>query len=368
MKKDYYESLGISKNATGDEIKRAYRGKAKKYHPDMNPDNKKESEEKFKEISEAYEILMDPQKRHLYDQYGHEGVAQTFRGGGFTWEDFTHFDDLEDVLGNLFGGSLFENFLGTSHRTTRQRTKTGGDIHVIISVSLEEILSSVKKQFKVSRYEHCAVCAGRGGHDFNTCPQCGGKGQVKTHARSIFGTFTSIGTCPECQGQGEIVKIHCTKCGGEGRIRVSKTIEIAIPRGIAHGQYIILQGEGHYARGGNGNIIVQFEEKPHEYFERQRDNLYIRILTPYSKLVNGGTIEIPSLNGSPEKIKIPKGSAVPEIIRIRGKGMPRHTGGYGDLYVELNLKPPETRDKNLSKLIDELAKYEGEATPRKREP
>ncbi|MGB9720972.1 MAG: DnaJ C-terminal domain-containing protein [bacterium] len=364
MKKDYYEVLGISKKASPDEIKKAYRDLAKKWHPDMNPNNKKEAEEKFKEISEAYEVLMDPQKRQLYDSYGHEGVSQTFRGGGFSWDDFTHFDDLQDILGNLFGGSIFEDFFGTPKtRTTRRK---GGDIHVVLRVSLEEIVNSAKKQFKVSRYEYCSSCSGRGGHDFTTCPQCGGKGQVRTQTRSFFGTFTSVSTCPKCQGSGEMIKTPCVKCGGTGKIKNSRTVEIKIPRGVSNGQYIVLQGEGHYGPGGKGNIIVEFEEKPHEYFERRGDDLYIRILTPYTTLINGGSIEIPGLNGSRDTVKIPKGCSAPEIIRIKGKGMPRINGGSGDLYVEIDLKPLTGSDRNLSKIIEELKKYEGEPVVRKR--
>ena len=366
MKKDYYELLGVSKNAPAEEIKRAYRAMAKKYHPDMNLNNKKEAEEKFKEISEAYEVLMDSQKRQLYDQYGHDGVSQAFRGGGFSWDDFTHYEDLQDILGNLLGGSLFEDFFGSTGRPTQRRAKTGGDLHVILSVSLEEIIRNDKKKFRINRFELCTECTGRGGHDFSKCPECAGHGQVKTQARSVFGTFTSIATCPRCQGRGEITKAHCVKCHGEGRIKVSRTIEISIPKGIAHGQYIVLHGEGHYGPRGNGHIIVQFEEKPHEYYERKGDNLYIRMLMPYSKLINGGIVEIPSLNGKTEKIKIPKGSSAPEVIRVKSKGMPRLTGGYGDLYVELDLKPPKQTDRNLDKIIEELEKYEGEAVPRKR--
>lgn len=366
MKRDYYEVLDISKNAAQDEIKKAYRKKAKQYHPDKNPDNKKESEEKFKEVSEAYEVLMDPQKKQLYDQFGHDGVSQTFRGGGFTWNDFTHFEDLQDILGNLFGGSIFDDFLGFTGRRPRQRAQRGGDIHVILKISLEEIVNTAKKQFKINRFEQCTTCAGRRGSDLGPCPQCGGRGQVQTRTRSFFGTFTSVSTCPRCQGRGEIIKTPCTKCTGRGRIRHPRTIEIKIPRGITTGQYIVLRNEGHYGQGGRGNIIVQFEEKPHEYFERREDNLYLRILLPYSKLINGGSVEIPSLNAKKEKIRIPKGSSTPEIIRAKGKGMPRPTGGYGDLYVELNLQPLETKDKNLTKIIEELKKYEGKPGPKKR--
>lgn len=366
MKRDYYEVLGIQKNASPEEIKKAYRDKAKQYHPDMNRDNKKEAEEKFKEVSEAYEVLMDPQKRQLYNQYGHDGVSQTFKGGGFSWDDFTHYDDLQDILGNLFGGSMFEDFFGFTGRRGQQRVQKGGDIHVILKVSLEEIASSAKKKFKINRFERCTACGGKGGSDFATCNQCGGRGQVRTQSRSFFGTFTSVSPCPACKGSGQIVKTPCNRCSATGRTRMSRTIEIGTPRGVANGQYIVLRGEGHFGQGGSGNIIVQFEEKPHEYFERQGYNLYLRMYTPYSKLISGGSIDVPSLNGKQERIKISKGSAAPEVIRVKGKGMPRPDGGHGDLFVELDLKPLKSTDRNLGKIIEELKQYEGEPTPRRR--
>lgn len=365
MKKDYYETLGLQKGATTDEIKKAYRQKAKQYHPDMNRENKKEAEEKFKEVSEAYEVLMDPQKRQLYDQYGHDGVSQTFRGGGFSWDDFTHFEDLQDILGNLFGGSIFGDIFGGGQRT-REQSRRGGDIHVILSVSLEDIVVRSSKKFKITRFEACVDCRGQGGHDLIQCSQCGGKGRVRTQSRSFFGTFTSVSPCPHCQGRGQVVKNPCTKCSGLGRIKKTRTIEITVPQGVAHGQYIVLRGEGHYGLGGKGNIIVEFEEKTHTYFDRRGYDLYIRILTPYSTLINGGYVQIPALNGKEDKVKVPKSSRAPDIIRVRGKGMPRPDGGHGDLYVELNLKPLEKKDKTLKTLLDELKKYEGESTPRRR--
>ena len=366
MKKDYYELLGVSKNATAEEIKRAYRSKAKQHHPDMNLDNKKEAEEKFKEISEAYEVLMDPQKKQMYDQYGHDGVSQTFKGGGFSWEDFHHFDDLQDVLGNLFGGSIFGDFFGGAQRTQRGGPQRGGDIHVILSVSLEEIVGRARKKFKVNRYETCTACGGKGGRNFAPCPQCGGRGQVRTQSRSFFGTFASVSTCPQCSGRGQIIKDPCTQCTGNGRIKKSRTIDIQIPQGIAHGQYIVLRGEGHYGRGGKGSILVEFEEKPHDYYQRRGYDLYIQLLTPYSTLINGGVVQVPGLNGTDEKVRIPKGSSAPEVVRARGKGMPRPEGGRGDLYVELDLQPLKSKDRNLKKIIDELKEYEGNATPVRR--
>jgi molecular chaperone DnaJ len=367
-KRDYYEVLGVSKTATSDEVKKAYRNLAKKHHPDMNPNNKKEAEEKFKEISEAYEVLMDANKRSIYDRYGHEGASQTFRGGGFSWDDFTHFDDLQDVLGNLFGGgSIFGDLFGFQTRSGGARQRRGGDIHIIMRVTLDEIANSTTKQFKVNRLEPCADCSGQGGFDHIECAQCHGQGRVKAQTRSILGTFTSVQVCERCEGKGHVVKTQCVKCGARGKIKTARTIEIRVPAGVAHGQYIVLQGEGNYDLGGKGNIIVQFEEKPHEYFERQGDNLYLRVQAPYSKLVAGGSIEIPGLNGGKEKVTIPKASGAPRVIRVKGKGMPRSGGGHGDLFVEVGLKPLQSGDKSLTSLLDQLKKYEGSVAPQKRE-
>ncbi|MEO0162460.1 MAG: DnaJ C-terminal domain-containing protein, partial [candidate division WOR-3 bacterium] len=226
--------------------------------------------------------------------------------------------------------------------------------------------NSAKKQFKVNRYEYCSACAGKGGYDFAPCSQCGGRGQIRTTTRSFFGTFTSVSTCPKCHGSGELVKTPCAKCSGTGRIKVQRTVEIRIPKGVSNGQYIVLRGEGHYGPGGKGNIIVEFEEKPHEYYERRGDDLFIQVAVPYSTLISGGTVEIPGLNGTREVVKIPKGCGAPEIIKIRGKGMPKINGGTGDLYVEIGLKPLATYDRNFTKLIDELKKYEGEPVIKKR--
>jgi len=367
-KRDYYEVLGVAKTATSDEVKKAYRDLAKKHHPDMNPNNKKEAEEKFKEISEAYEILMDSNKRSIYDRYGHEGASQTFRGGGFSWDDFTHFDDLQDVLGNLFGGgSIFGDLFGYQARSGSLRQRRGADIHVIMRVSLDEIAKSAMKQFKINRLEPCAACSGQGGFDHAECTQCRGQGRVKAQTRSILGTFTSVQACNHCEGKGYVLKNQCVKCGARGKMKATRTIEVKVPAGVAHGQYILLQGEGNYDLGGKGNIIVQFEEKPHEYFERQGDNLYLRVQAPYSKLVAGGSIEIPGLNGGKEKVTIPRGSAAPRVIRVKGKGLPHGDGGHGDLFVEVDLKPLQGGDKNLTNLLEQLKKYEGPVTPQKRE-
>ncbi len=366
MKKDYYELLGVDKKASNDDIKKAYRTKAKQHHPDLNPDNKKEAEEKFKEVSEAYEVLMDPQKRQMYDQYGHDGVSQAFKGGGFSWNDFHHYEDLQDILGSFFGGSIFENVAGFGGRSAQAQRRRGGDIHVVLRVSLEDIVNREHKSFRVNRYEACPSCNGKGGQDLITCSRCNGRGQVRTQSRSFLGAFTSISDCPYCRGTGKEIKNPCSDCRGSGRIQKARTIEIRVPQGVGQGQYIVLRGEGHHGPDGRGDLLVEFEEKPHEYYERRGYHLYIRITVPYSILVNGGTVHIPGLNGKEEKVKIPKASSAPEIVRARGKGMPRPDGGRGDLYVELELQALKPGDSRLNKLIEELKQFESGPIPRKR--
>ncbi len=355
MKKDYYETLGVARGASEDEIKKAYRNLAKKHHPDVNPGNKKEAEEKFKEISEAYEVLMDPEKRKLYDQYGHEGVSQTFRGGGFSWEDFTHYTDLEDIVGDFFGGSIFDSFFGrTGRRTGPQR---GGDIHLRLRVGLEEIFAGSRKTFKLDRYEGCDECQGRGGSDEISCLQCGGAGQVRTQGRSLFGVVTNISACPRCDGTGKIIKNPCRKCGGQRRLKKARTFEIRIPVGVANNQYIALKEEGHWNARGRGDIIVEFEEKEHPVFTRDRDRLIAQLVVPYSILVLGGQAEIETLGGK-ESIRIPGGTESGEILRLRGKGMPRVNGGRGDLLLEVIAHTMGKTNGKVKKLLEELMPFE----------
>lgn len=355
MKKDYYETLGVSRNASDEEIKKAYRSLAKKHHPDMNPDNKKEAEERFKEISEAYEVLMDTEKRRLYDQYGHDGVSQTFRSGGFTWEDFTHFTDLEDILGDFFGGSIFDSFFG--RQTQRTASRRGGNIHMRLRVTLEDIYSSSLKTFKLDRYEKCDECHGKGGTGDVACIQCSGRGQVRTQSRSIFGVVTNVSICPRCRGSGSIIKNPCAKCHGEKRIKKSRTFEIRVPAGVSTGQYISLRSEGNWNTDGGGDVIVEFEEKEHPVFIRDHDNLIAQALVPYSKLVMGGEVEIETLSGR-EKIKIPQGMQAGDLLKLKGKGMPRLTGGRGDLLLELEAHTLKKSNGKVKKILEELIPFE----------
>lgn len=360
-KRDYYEVLGIARNASGDEIKQAYRRLAKKHHPDLNPEKRKEAEEKFKEISEAYEILMDPEKKRLYDQFGHEGVSQTFRSGGFTWDDFTHFTDLEDILGEFFGGgSIFGDIFGTRRS---KRSHRGGNIHVELKITLEDIVRGLKKTIALDRYEVCSSCNGRGGTDVKTCTTCGGSGQVRAHTRSFFGSFLRVSVCPQCNGSGNIVTNKCAKCSGSGRIRNKTKIEVKIPAGIRQGNYITLRGQGNWDHGGRGDVIIEIKEKPHSQFAVMDDDLGIEVLVPYSTLILGGKIEVPTLNGS-KKLTITPYTPSGTKFKFKNEGLARYHGGRGDLLVTVNADLPE-KGRDLEKLIKELRDYEKPISIRK---
>ncbi len=365
-KRDYYEVLGVSKNASSDEIKAAYRRLAKKYHPDLNPNNKKEAEEKFREVSEAYEVLMDSQKRSLYDQYGHEGLSQTFREGNFTWDQFTHFSDLEDIFRDFFsgtgfggGGGIFENIFGGNERRTGGvlRGRRGGSIKIKVSLTLKEIAEGTTKKIKLKKYVKCPECNGTGG-EFITCPTCGGRGQVKRVSRSIFGEFVSVSTCPTCHGEGKIIKKMCSACQGEGRIMKVQTISVKIPPGVSTGNFITLRGAGHIGtRGGPpGDIIVIINEKKDSIFERLGGDIKVKIPISFTSAVLGGSISVPTLNGN-FKIKIPAGIQSGHQIILRGKGLPiLNTYSRGNEIVELQVWTPKRVNKETKKILQELEK------------
>ncbi|MEO0072950.1 MAG: molecular chaperone DnaJ [candidate division WOR-3 bacterium] len=375
-KRDYYEILGVSRNATTEEIKSAYRRLAKQYHPDMNPQNKKEAEEKFKELSEAYEVLVDPEKRKLYDMYGHEGVSSRFSPGGFQWRDFTHAEDLRDIFGDIFDfsrifddlreGSIFDLFTNrtTSRTTSRSR---GRDIHVRLFLSLEEIAEGATKEITFSRYERCDTCRGIGGSEYTTCPVCRGSGQHRQVSRSVFGQFIQITTCPECGGEGKVIRNKCPRCQGEGRVRVERTLRVNIPAGVTTGNYISLRGEGHYGPGGKGNVIIEIAEKEHPLFLRQGDDIVVEVPISVTTAVLGGEIEVPTLQGS-RKVKIPAGVQHGEVIRVKNLGLKRTSGGRGDLLVRIAIHVPKTISTTEKNLYKELEKLRTETIPGPRKP
>ncbi len=379
-KRDYYEVLGVSKNATKDEIKRAYRKLAKKYHPDLNKDNKEEAAEKFKEISEAYEVLMDDEKRARYDRYGHAGVANDFGGGGFSWQNFSHADDLEDIFGSdffsfmedLFGfsfGNFSRSSYRTSHSSSRGQSQRGEDIRVYLPLTLEEIHKGTTKTINLKRMEKCPSCNGKGYESeggLKTCPTCGGSGQVRRVSRSIFGQSIHITECPNCGGSGVIISNPCKKCGGTGRVKGEKKITVKVPPGVKTGFYTRLRGEGNIGiRGGErGDCIVVYEEKDHKYFKRIGDDLYTKVYVPAPVAAVGGHIEITSIDGDKVKIKVPAGIRSGSILRVSKKGMKKfNSSSRGNMYVRVIIWVPSKLSKEEKELYKKLIEIQTEQPP-----
>lgn len=359
-KRDYYEVLEVAKNATADEIKKAYRKKAIQYHPDKNPGDK-EAEEKFKEAAEAYEVLSDPQKRARYDQYGFAGMggAGGFSGGGMSMEDiFTHFGDIFEGagfdLGDFFGGG--------SSRSRGPRVRRGSDMRVKVRLTLEEIAKGCEKKIKVRKLVQCKDCNGTGSADgkTNTCPTCKGSGRVIRQQRGIFGMMQVQSECETCGGEGTIIKNKCPKCGGQGVIRDEEIITITIPAGVMGGMQLSVPGKGNAApRGGvNGDLLVLIEEDEHKDFIRQDSDLIYNLLLDMPTAVLGGQVQIPTLTAD-VKITITPGTQPGKVLRMRGKGLPRidqygRNYGVGDLLINVGVYIPEKLNKDEKKLIEQL--------------
>ena len=304
-KRDYYEVLGVSKSATDDEIKRAYRKLAKKYHPDVNPDNKKEAEEKFKEATEAYEVLSDSTKRSRYDQFGHAGVDPSYGGGssgsGFGGSGFGGFsmdmDDLGDIFGSFFGGG----FGGSSSRR-RNGPQRGSDVEVDVTLSFEEAVFGAEKEIKFYRIDDCAKCGGTGakeGTTAETCSVCGGSGQIKTTQRTPFGQFVNTSTCNTCGGKGKVIKNPCPTCGGKGKVRKNTKVSVKIPAGIDDGQTISMRGEGNIGANGGprGDLYVNVRVRKHSVFVRKGQDIFCEIPITFVQAALGAEIEVPTLTG-----------------------------------------------------------------------
>ncbi|MDI6839809.1 MAG: molecular chaperone DnaJ [bacterium] len=369
-KRDYYDILGISKNASADEIKEAYRRLARKYHPDMNPDkDKKEAEEKFKELSEAYEVLIDPNKRSMYDQFGHSGVESQFGPGGFSWSNFTHFSDVEDIFGDLlgdfFGGfrgeSIIDRLFGRGTSTGAAGRTRGADIQVTIPLSLQEIAHGVTKKIRLKRYEKCSSCNGVGGKGYNSCSTCGGSGQVKQVSSSIFGQFVNISSCPKCRGSGRIIKERCPECRGSGKVEKLATVSVNVPAGVSHGNYIPIRGQGNAGNNGGppGDLIVVIDEKSDPIFKRDGADIFVRVPVSFSVITLGGNVEVPTLDGR-VALRIPPGTQSGKIFKLRGKGLPKLNGyGSGDELVEVFVHTPVGLSREAEELIKKLDKLIG---------
>lgn len=373
-KRDYYEVLGISRTSSVDDVKTAYRRLAKEYHPDMNPANRKEAEEKFKELSEAYEVLSDPKKRQLYDQYGHEAASQNFGPGGFDFRrDFTHVNDLRDIFGDLLSGGFgdFEGrsvvdllFGGSARSTRRDAGGPGRDIHIRVRLSLEEIAQGVQKELTFSRFEKCDVCGGKGGKDRTACPQCRGAGEVRTISRSVFGQMVQVATCPRCHGTGQVVKDVCPKCEGAGRVRQERTLKVRIPAGVTPENYMPIHDEGHWGPGGTGDVRLEFEEKEHELFVRQGDDLVFELPITAAVAALGCEVELPTLEGK-KKIKIPAGVQHGQVVRVRGAGIKHLDGGRGDQLIRIVIVIPDRLTNQEKELYKRLLDSAGVPKPRK---
>ncbi|MFQ6127398.1 MAG: molecular chaperone DnaJ [Thermoplasmata archaeon] len=368
-KRDYYEVLGVDRSAPKEEIKRAYRRLAKKYHPDMNKDNPKAAEEKFKEISEAYEVLADEQKRLAYDQFGFAGVESQFTRGGFSWSDFTHFNDIEDIFGrdlfrDFFGEGIFDSFFGG--RRVRRGPRRGRDLRIDVEIDLEDVLSGVTKNLRVPHTTKCGECKGTGAESgkTRTCSLCNGSGQIQNVSRQGFSQFIRITTCQRCNGSGSVFERKCKECGGSGLAHKTSSIDINIPKGAYTGLRLKVPGEGEAGDHGAapGNLYVVVHLKPHEIFEREGDDLWVQVPITFSQAALGAKIRVPTLNGKAE-LKIPSGTQTHTTFRLRGKGLPRIDGyGRGDQLVQVVVAVPGKLTSEQRKLLEAFQKLAGDYT------
>lgn len=356
MPRDYYEVLGVEKTATPDEIKKAYRTLAKKYHPDISTEPKDVAEAKFKEISEAYEVLSDPEKRKLYDQYGHDGIKQQFGEGGFTWNDFTRADDISDIFGDLFG-SMFGG--GGRSRRSRNSPAQGESLRYDLEITLKDVLEGKKVNIDVPHTVVCDKCNGTGGKDgkVTTCKTCGGSGQVQTVRRSPFGNMVTVSDCPDCHGRGTTSAEKCPFCRGAGRTTKDAKISLSIPKGMDEGMRLRVSGEGNagYNGGPAGDLFVIIHVKQDPVFDRDGANLWTGVVTSYPKLVLGGEETVSTLEGEKVALKIPVGTQVGTVLRIPGKGLPRtNSSSRGDLMVRVSVNVPKRVSEEEKELLMKL--------------
>lgn len=348
-KRDYYEVLGIDRNATDEKIKKAFRKLAFKYHPDHNHDDG--AEEKFKEVNEAYEVLSDPDKRAAYDRFGHAG-SQSFFGQGFEGFSFGGF------------GDIFDAFFGGTTTRTRQAPQQGADLYHNMTITFEEAAFGVEKEINTLRTEHCSMCQGIGcksDSQPSRCPNCNGTGQIQRVQQSIFGRFANITTCPQCRGEGRIITDPCPQCRGTGREKRQRSIMVKIPGGVDDGSRIRLSGEGEAGvRGGpTGNLYISLSVKKHEFFVRDGNDILYELPINFAQAALGTEVEVPTLDGK-EKLKIPAGTQTGKVLRLKNKGIQYlNRGGRGDQLVRLTVATPESLTKRQRQLFEELAESLG---------
>lgn len=365
-KRDYYEVLGVSKTATPEELKKAYRKLAIKYHPDKNPGDK-EAEEKFKEAAEAYDVLSDPEKRQRYDQFGHSMGPQGFPGGGsygFSSGGMS-MEDIFSAFGDIFGGhGGFEfsgNFGGaTGSRRARPRQRRGDDLRITLKLSLEDIAKGVSKTLKLKSFVKCDHCNGTGAKDgtsFITCPTCNGTGRVQRTQQTIFGPQVATAVCPDCNGEGKIIKEKCTYCNGTGVEHKEQVVSFDIPAGVSDGMVLTVKGKGNAPMHGgvNGDLLVVIEEIKHPELLRDGNDVIYNLMLDFPTAALGGQVEVPTIGGR-ARLKIAPGTQPGKILRLRGKGLPSYDGyGTGDELVNVMVYVPENLNDNDKRIIEQLS-------------
>ncbi|MFW6126019.1 MAG: molecular chaperone DnaJ [Chloroflexota bacterium] len=355
-KRDYYEVLGVDRSASADEVKRAFRRQAMKYHPDRNREDG--AEQRFKEVNEAFEVLSDPEKRSAYDRFGHAGAGF---GQGFGQGFGTGFDD---VFGGL--GDIFDTFFGGAATRGRRGPQQGTDLHYSITISFEEAVFGCEKELNVERVEKCSHCGGSGseaGSQPEKCPECGGTGQVRRVQRSVFGRFVNIAACPRCGGEGYIITRPCPYCRGSGRERERRRIMVAIPAGVDDGSQLRISGEGNAGSrgGGPGNVYVTINVEEHPLFERRGDDILYDLPVNVAQAALGDEVEVPTLEGT-VALKIPPGTQTGRIIRLKDRGAPHlRSNGRGSELVMVHVVTPENLTKEQRRLLNELKNTLGEA-------
>jgi molecular chaperone DnaJ len=357
MKRDYYEVLGVGKNATAEEIKKAYRKKAIEFHPDKNPGNK-DAEEKFKEAAEAYEVLSDESKRGRYDRFGHQGMGS--QGGGFGGN--MSMDDIFENFGSIFGEG-FEGFFGGGSRGGGRRQHVGGNLRVKVKMTLEEVAEGAEKKLKVKKKVKCDTCGGSGAKDkssFKSCSMCNGNGVVKKVTNTFLGQMQTTATCPQCHGEGSTISNKCGTCHGSGIMDGEELISVNIPAGVQEGMQLNLGGKGNAGErnGVNGDLYIQIEEVPHEFLVREGRNVIYHLHISIPEAALGGSFEVPTIGGK-AKIKLEPGTQAGKILRLRGKGVPAvNSYGRGDQLIDINVWTPQKLSSEEKAMLEKLAHSE----------
>jgi len=354
--RDFYEVLGVSRTASPDEVKSAYRKLAMQYHPDRNPDNA-DAEAKFKEAAAAYDVLGDADKRARYDQFGHAGM-----GGQQGFHEYSNVNDIFSAFGDIFGQTIFGDMFGGQQRGSRQRSRKeqGADLRVRMPMTLEEIATGIEKTIKLRHWKACGTCSGSGAQGsagYSTCSSCGGSGEVRQVSLSVFGQFINIAPCTSCSGTGEVLQDKCGTCSGEGRVEGETTVKVTIPAGVRTGNYIPLTGKGHAGRRGGqaGDAMVVIEEQEHELFEREEDDVHMRHTVDFPTAALGGEVTVPTLGGQ-AVLTIEPGTQPGSVLRMKGNGIPHvNQRGSGDQLVHIDIYVPTKLSSEERSALKKLA-------------